>query len=87
MVIHYGLYYGMALFGSPESEVSIGLHERTGPCDEKTKVYTAIGGVSPCCDMTHSVAMLEVIFFFFLFDIFILSCIQTSKLLQVFIKD
>lgn len=45
MVLHYGLYLGMALFGSPENEVSIGLHERTGPCDEKTKVYTAIGGV------------------------------------------
>lgn len=44
MVLHYGLYLGMALFGSPENEVSIGLHERTGPCDEKTKVYTAIGG-------------------------------------------
>lgn len=46
MVLHYGLYLGMALFGSPENEVSIGLHERTGPCDERTKVYTAIGGVS-----------------------------------------
>lgn len=36
----------MAVFGNPEDEVSIGLHERTGDCDEKTNVYTAIGGVS-----------------------------------------
>ncbi|XP_042205467.1 uncharacterized protein LOC121854768 isoform X1 [Homarus americanus] len=45
MVIHYGLYLSMAVFGKPEEEVSIGLHERTGPCDEKTDVYTAFGGV------------------------------------------
>lgn len=46
MVLHYGLYWCMAVFGNPEDEVSIGLHERTGDCDEKTNVYTAIGGVS-----------------------------------------
>lgn len=45
MILHYGLYWCMAVFGSPENEVSIGLHERTGPCDEKMKVYTAIGGI------------------------------------------
>lgn len=45
MLLHYGLYWCMAVFGFPENEVSIGLHERTGPCDEKEKVYTAVGGV------------------------------------------
>ncbi|XP_071530147.1 uncharacterized protein [Panulirus ornatus] len=45
MVLHYGIYLSMAIFGKPEEEISIGLHERTGPCDEKTKVHTAIGGV------------------------------------------
>lgn len=45
LILHYGLYLGMAVFGSPEDEVSIGLHERTGPCDEKSPVYTAFGGV------------------------------------------
>lgn len=45
MILHYGLYWCMAVFGNPEDEVSIGLHERTGDCDEKTNVYTAIGGV------------------------------------------
>ncbi|KAK7066324.1 hypothetical protein SK128_015350 [Halocaridina rubra] len=45
MLLHYGLYWCMAAFGSPEQEISIGLHERTGPCDQKTNVYTAFGQI------------------------------------------
>ncbi|KAK3862835.1 hypothetical protein Pcinc_031338 [Petrolisthes cinctipes] len=44
LVVHYGLYLGMVVFGHPENEVSIGLHERVGPCDETSVVYTATGG-------------------------------------------
>lgn len=46
LIVHYGLYLGMVVFGHPENEVSIGLHERVGPCDQTTVVYTATGGVS-----------------------------------------
>lgn len=45
-MIHYGLFYGCGIFGSPEKEVSIGLHEPVGPCNEYTSVQTVLGMVS-----------------------------------------
>ena len=33
----------MALIGDPASEVSIGLHEPIGPCNEKVAIKTAFG--------------------------------------------
>lgn len=57
--MHYGLYLGMVMFGHPEKEVSIGLHEKVGPCDQKSVVYTATGGVSqfPLCIFKYSVCL------------------------------
>lgn len=46
LILHYGSFFGMVLFGNPEDEVSIGLHERTGPCDEFVPIRTAFGSVS-----------------------------------------
>jgi len=41
----------MAIFGNPENEVSVGLHEKIGPCDEwieqKTLFTLVTGEVSP----------------------------------------
>ncbi|CAH0385600.1 unnamed protein product [Bemisia tabaci] len=45
LLIHYGLFYGCGIFGSPEKEVSIGLHEPVGPCNEYTSVQTVLGMV------------------------------------------
>ncbi|XP_076065535.1 uncharacterized protein LOC143039413 [Oratosquilla oratoria] len=43
LVVHYGVYLSFAIFGSPENEVSIGMHEIAGPCDEYITVPTAFG--------------------------------------------
>ncbi|KAF2357434.1 hypothetical protein FHG87_011808 [Trinorchestia longiramus] len=45
LVVHYSLYLGLVIFGTPENEVSIGLHETVGPCNQTSDVYTAFGGV------------------------------------------
>ncbi|XP_067003157.2 uncharacterized protein [Anabrus simplex] len=45
LILHYSLFLGMVLFGSPENEVSIGLHEKTGPCNETAPIQTAFGTV------------------------------------------
>lgn len=34
---------GMAIFGDPSAEISIGLHEPVGPCDETEIVTTPLG--------------------------------------------
>ncbi|CAG0904156.1 unnamed protein product [Darwinula stevensoni] len=43
LIPHYLLYWWMASFGHPEREVSVGLHEQTGPCDQKEYIRTAFG--------------------------------------------
>lgn len=35
----------IAVFIDPASEISIGWHEKIGPCDEKTSMYTALGSI------------------------------------------
>lgn len=47
LIIHFSVYLGMALFGNPESEVAVGLHEKVGPCDEwveQKTMYTLVTG-------------------------------------------
>ncbi|RXG52032.1 hypothetical protein Avbf_04044 [Armadillidium vulgare] len=34
LLLHYSLYLGMAVFGHPEREVSMGLHEKPGNCSQ-----------------------------------------------------
>ncbi|KAJ9592732.1 hypothetical protein L9F63_015612, partial [Diploptera punctata] len=43
LVIHYVLFLGFTIFGYPEEEVSIGLHERIGSCNETVPIQTAFG--------------------------------------------
>nr|CAD7576615.1 unnamed protein product [Timema californicum] len=43
LVQYYALFLGMTIFGNPEEEVSIGLHETTGPCDKMAYVRTPVG--------------------------------------------
>ncbi|KAK7869987.1 hypothetical protein R5R35_013754 [Gryllus longicercus] len=45
LIVHYGLFLSMVLFGNPEKEVSIGLHETIGPCNETVSLQTAFGSV------------------------------------------
>lgn len=47
LVLHYSVYLGMAIFGLPENEVSVGFHERIGPCDdwiEQRTLFTLVTG-------------------------------------------
>jgi len=47
LFLHYSVYLGMVLFGDPEYEVSVGLHEKIGPCDdimEQKTMFTLITG-------------------------------------------
>lgn len=46
LILHYSCYLTILLFFKPEDEVSIGVHERTGPCNATSSVYTALGMVS-----------------------------------------
>lgn len=41
LILHYSVYLGMAVLGNPEDEVSVGLHETVGPCDEWIEQKTA----------------------------------------------
>ncbi|XP_048508483.1 uncharacterized protein LOC105689904 isoform X2 [Athalia rosae] len=43
LVVYYSLFLGMAALGDPSKEVSIGLHEPIGPCDEKVEMISSIG--------------------------------------------
>nr|CAD7597144.1 unnamed protein product [Timema genevievae] len=43
LVQYYTLFLGMTIFGEPQEEVSIGLHETTGPCDKIAYVRTPVG--------------------------------------------
>jgi len=47
LLLHYSVYLGMAIFGNPENEISVGLHETVGPCDEweeQKTLFTLITG-------------------------------------------
>jgi hypothetical protein len=47
LILHYSLYLGMAIYGNPEDEVSVGLHEKLGPCDqwmEQKTLFTLVTG-------------------------------------------
>jgi len=43
LLLHYSVYWVMAVFFNPEDEISIGLHEQVGPCDVYQDVHTAFG--------------------------------------------
>jgi hypothetical protein len=55
LAIHYALYLGIVIFGYPEEEVSIGLHERIGPCNQTVPIHTVFGTV--CIFSSHSFTM------------------------------
>lgn len=46
VLAHFCLYVALVVFVKPESQVSIGLHEKTGNCESVTQVQTASGMVS-----------------------------------------
>lgn len=48
LVVHYCVFLGMVIWGNPENEVSVGLHEPTGPCNAVVPIQTAFGSVSLC---------------------------------------
>jgi len=43
LILHYGCYLFILCAFRPENEVSIGVHERTGPCNDTSYVQTAFG--------------------------------------------
>lgn len=43
LILHYSCYLSCVLLFKPEDEVSIGVHEKTGPCNETSPVQTAFG--------------------------------------------
>ncbi|XP_043461639.1 uncharacterized protein LOC122498122 [Leptopilina heterotoma] len=43
LAIYYLIFFGMALIGNPEAEISKGLHEPIGPCDKNVSMKTAFG--------------------------------------------
>lgn len=45
LILHYSCYMSCVLYFKPELEVSIGVHEKTGPCNETSPVQTAFGMV------------------------------------------
>ena len=45
MILHYGCYLSILLFFNAEDEVSIGVHEPTGPCNATSPIQTAFGMV------------------------------------------
>ncbi|KAI5701229.1 hypothetical protein M8J75_007463 [Diaphorina citri] len=43
LVVHYSIFLILALFGSPENEISIGYHEQIGPCNQTVQFPSAVG--------------------------------------------
>ncbi|XP_046631520.1 uncharacterized protein LOC124311188 [Daphnia pulicaria] len=43
LILHYSCYLSTVLLFKPEDEVSIGVHEKTGPCNETSPIQTAFG--------------------------------------------
>lgn len=46
LVLYHLFFLGMVAIGAPEREVSIGFHQKTGPCDHYTEVKSSFGAVS-----------------------------------------
>ncbi|CAL8115048.1 unnamed protein product [Orchesella dallaii] len=47
LILHYSVYLGMAMYGNPEDEIAVGLHEKIGPCDEwveQQTIFTLVTG-------------------------------------------
>lgn len=56
LIMHYSVYLGMALYGDPEHEVSVGLHEKIGPCNEKMELqtlFTLVTGEVRSCQFSY----------------------------------
>ncbi|XP_060521139.1 uncharacterized protein LOC132698828 [Cylas formicarius] len=47
LVLHYAVFLSMTLFFNPEDEVSTGIKEQIGPCDEYVFIRTATGTSLP----------------------------------------
>lgn len=45
LIIHYAVFMIMPIFFNPEDEISTGLKEPIGPCDEYESMKTALGMV------------------------------------------
>jgi hypothetical protein len=45
LILHYSAFLAMTIFYNPEKEISSGLHETVGPCEETLPVNTAFGMV------------------------------------------
>ncbi|XP_046414735.1 uncharacterized protein LOC124176911 isoform X1 [Neodiprion fabricii] len=43
LLVYYSLFLGLTIIGDPSKEVSIGFHERIGPCDEIVGITSALG--------------------------------------------
>ncbi|XP_063215583.1 uncharacterized protein LOC134527127 isoform X2 [Bacillus rossius redtenbacheri] len=43
LFLHYALFLCLAMFGNPEEEVSVGLHEPIGPCNETVTFQNPLG--------------------------------------------
>ncbi|XP_075229105.1 uncharacterized protein LOC142328863 [Lycorma delicatula] len=43
LIMHYSVFLLIVIFGKPENEISIGLHEPTGPCNVTVQLHTALG--------------------------------------------
>lgn len=43
LIVHYSVFLGMVVYGYPEREVSVGLHEPVGPCNTVRPVQTVTG--------------------------------------------
>lgn len=49
VLLHYSFYIYLVLFSKPETSVSIGYHQRTGPCGVTVPVHTPFGMVRLYC--------------------------------------
>lgn len=45
LILHYSIFLLMTIFGQPEMEVSMGLHEPIGSCSQIVNQTTAFGKV------------------------------------------
>ncbi|VVC86223.1 unnamed protein product [Leptidea sinapis] len=43
LIVHYTIYWVFIIFFNPEDEISTGIHETVGPCDEKSSLTTPFG--------------------------------------------
>lgn len=55
LAVHYITYWVFVVFLDPAKEVSVGLHEPVGPCNEMASLTTPFGQV--LCPITNYLAM------------------------------